>query len=247
MYTFVLILLLLTLPARAQTPPEALRVGLPVDYPPFASFDSTRKTWSGFDVEVLENFAASQHRRFEPVPMHWKNLLEDLAAGRFSIAGGGITITPERAARFDFSAPVLQDGKTPLAPCEKAQRFATLAEIDRPGVRVITNPGGQNEAFDRAHFSRATIIVYPDNRGIFAALAAGKADLMITDAVEARYQARRHPALCAVHPENPFSHGEKAYLLVRDAGLREAINRFLAESARDATLAALRLKWLGEN
>jgi hypothetical protein len=41
-----------------------------------------------------------------------------------------------------FSAPILEDGKTPVTRCENTGKFSALADIDKSGVRVITPPGG---------------------------------------------------------------------------------------------------------
>jgi hypothetical protein len=60
---------------------------------------------------------------------------------------------------------------------------------------VIVNPGGTNECFDRAHLQKATIVQWSDNATIFDALVEGKADLMITDVVETRVQAKLHPGV----------------------------------------------------
>ena len=55
---------------------------------------------------------------------------------------GGVSVTLERAKKGFFSAPYLREGKTPIARCADKDKYQTLAEIDRPGVRVIANPGG---------------------------------------------------------------------------------------------------------
>ena len=52
---------------------------------------------------------------------------------------------------------------------------------------------------------------------IFDRIAAGDADVMITDAIEARLQQRLHPKLCAIHPDSPFDFSEKVVLLPREA------------------------------
>ncbi|MGL1530597.1 transporter substrate-binding domain-containing protein, partial [Vibrio parahaemolyticus] len=90
--------------------------------------------------------------------------------------------------------------KTILSRCADARKFrAGIEPVDRPEVRVIVNPGGTNEQFVREHLGRARIIVFPDNRGVFEELAAGRADVMITDDVEAMLQSRRHPGLCRAY------------------------------------------------
>ena len=83
-----------------------------------------------------------------------------------------------------FSNPALSSGKTPITHCGDQPKYETIAAIDQPGVNVIVNPGGTNERFDKAHLQKATIIQWSDNATTFGALVAGKADLMITDAVE---------------------------------------------------------------
>lgn len=115
----------------------------------------------------------------------WKTLLDDL--GRHCDLGmGGISITLDRAKRAFFTAPYLRDGKTPITRCENAAKFQTLEQIDRPGVRMIVNPGGTNEQFADANLKRATIVRHHDNNTIFDEILKNNADLMITDATETR-------------------------------------------------------------
>ncbi len=94
-----------------------------------------------------------------------------------------------------FSAPNLRYAKTPIARCENRDRFATIEAIDRPGVKVIVNPGGINERFDRANLNQAGLRVHADNTTIFDPIVDGTEDLMITDASEARYQQKLRPEL----------------------------------------------------
>ena len=90
---------------------------------------------------------------------------------------GGISVTPDRAARASYSDTYLQDGKAPITTCADAGRFQTLSQIDQPGVRVVVNPGGTNESYDRQMLKRATIVTFPDNNTIFDELLDGHDDL----------------------------------------------------------------------
>ena len=155
------------------------------------------------------------------MPTAWPMLAHDLQSDAFDIAMGGVSVTLDRQKIGFFSTPYLSDGKTPIARCDEQSKYQTLADIDRPGVRVIVNPGGTNERFDRAHLRQAAIVVQPDNTKIFDALAAGAADVMITDASETRLQEKLHPgALCAIHPDQPFDFSEKAYWMPPDPALK---------------------------
>src|SRR5690606_29352588 len=133
-----------------------------------------------------------------------------------------------------LSAPYYVGGKTAIARCREAAGYSSLEAIDRPGVRVIVNPGGTNEAFVDAHLHRVRKVLHQDNRTIFDALAAGAADVMITDRVEVELQAARNPELCAAAPEN-FTYQEKGYLMPQDTPLKEFVNTWLELAIADGT------------
>ena len=110
---------------------------------------------------------------------------------------------------------------------------------------MIVNPGGTNERFDRAHLHEAEIVVQPDNTAIFDTLAAGGADVMITDASETRLQQKLHPdALCAIHPDKPFDFAEKAYWMAPDPALKAFVDQWLHIMKENGSLDAVRAKWL---
>ncbi len=218
----VLILLIglcLHLPASAQTnrlddilARGVLRVGTTGDYKPFSYRPNPSADFIGLDVELAGQLAKTLGVKLELVPTTWPSLMKDLGEDRFDIAMGGVSISLERQKKAQFSIPYLRDGKTPITRCENKDRFQTLAQIDQSGVRLIVNPGGTNERFARAHVKQASITVYPDNVTIFDQIVAGKADLMITDAIETRLQQKLKPALCALPPEELFDLLPRDYL-----------------------------------
>ena len=144
-----------------------------------------------------------------------------------------------------FSNPVFSNGKTPITHCGDEPKYGTIAAIDQPGVRVIVNPGGTNERFDRAHLQNATIVPWSDNATIFDALVEGKADLMITDVVETKVQARLHPGvLCPVHPNAPFDHSELAYWMPRDPIFAAYVNQWLNLLDLSGERQAILTRWM---
>ncbi|WP_334156951.1 transporter substrate-binding domain-containing protein [Oryzomicrobium sp.] len=221
-----------------------LRVGTPGDYAPFARWQVERGTLVGMDVDLAEALGAALGVKVQWVKTSWPALMADLAAGKFDLAVGGVSVSLERQKRALFSAPYLHDGKTPITRCENVQRFQTLAQIDRPGVRAVVNPGGTNERFARAYLKAAQISVHPDNTTIFDEIVAGRADLMITDAVEARLQQKLRPALCAVHPDAPFDYSEKAFLLPRDFALKAWVDQWLHLAQASGEFERIQARWI---
>ncbi|MGO4451571.1 transporter substrate-binding domain-containing protein [Phyllobacterium sp. TAF24] len=221
-----------------------LKVGSTGDYKPFSFKDPTSGAFSGFDIDQAESLASALGVKLEIVPTSWPQMLQDFEAGKFDVAMGGVSITFDRQKKGLFSIPYMREGKTPIARCTDKDKFKTLADIDKPETTVIANPGGTNEKFARASLKQAKIVIFPDNTKIFDEVAAGRADLMMTDASETRYQEKLHSGvLCAIHPDEPFNFAEKAYWVQRDIGLKAFVDQWLHQSIETGAYNEIYNKW----
>jgi cyclohexadienyl dehydratase len=214
------------------------------DYRPFTYRDSHGR-WSGLDVDMAGDLARRLRVRLEVVPTTWTSLLTDVGA-HCDVAMGGISVTLDRAKRALFSSPYLRDGKASITRCAESARFHDLGDIDRAGVRVIVNPGGTNADFDRTHLHKAAVVTWPDNNTIFDQVAAGAAEVMITDISEIRWQSTIDKQLCGVALDDPFTVEQKAYLLPSGAAdLQQWTDQWLDIVRHDGTYAALSQKYFG--
>lgn len=222
-----------------------LRVGSPGDYRPYTDHDLATDAWRGADIELARALAAHLGVGLVIVPTTWARLGDDAAADRFDVAVGGISVTPERKRRALFSVPYAHDGKTALVGCSRLAGFDELRELNQPATRIVVNPGGTNERFARERLSRAKLTVHADNLSVFDEVVAGRADAMITDAVEARLQATLRPGvLCAAHPDRPFDRSAKALLLPQDARFKRLVDVWLKRLLAEGAVDAARERWL---
>lgn len=225
---------------------KELRVGTTGDYRPF-SYQDAQGTFTGADIDMAKDLAQSLGVKLVLVKTSWPDLMKDLLADKFDIGMGGISVTLLRQRTADFSTPTMIDGKAAIARCGDVAKYKTLAEIDQPATRVIVNPGGTNESFAKSVLKHAHLTVYPDNKTIFDQIASGKADVMLTDASETRYQQTLHPGvLCAVDPTHPFNVSEKAYLLPRDPAWKAYVDQWLHQDQLTGRMQAIFTPWLGK-
>ncbi|MBF6226583.1 transporter substrate-binding domain-containing protein [Nocardia abscessus] len=240
-------LVAVAIPAAAQPSPtpNVLRACTPGDYPPYSIRDNAGG-YRGVDVDLARGFATLLGRPIEFVPVTWATLRTDFAERNCDLAVGGISDLPSRRAFADFSIAYGTDGKAPITHRANGAAYATIAEINRPGVRVIANRGGTNEEFARKNFSDAQLTLWPDNLTIFGEIEQGRADVFVTDSVEGRYRVRQHPDLQVLHPEAPFDSFGKV-LLVRkdDPVLATALDAYLATQLATGAVDRLFDQWIG--
>ncbi len=222
----------------------SLKIGTTGDYRPFTYDNPETKAFEGIDIDMAQSLAEALGVKPEFVKTAWPNLMSDFSADKFDIAMGGVSVSLARQKRGFFSIPYMIDGKTPIARCADKDKFQTLAEIDKPTVRVIVNPGGTNEQFARDNVKQAPIAIYKDNVTIFDQIVAGKADVMITDASETMLHQKMQPTLCAIHPDRPFNFAEKAYWLQPDIALKEFVDQWLHQAIMTKEYQKVADKWL---
>ncbi len=251
---FASVLLLCCLPAAAalaQTPSRlddvlksgTLRVCTPGDYKPF-SFLRPDGGYEGLDIDLVDAAAKALGVKVEMVKTAWPQLMKDFQE-KCDVAVGGISVTTDRQKAAFFTVAYMVNGKAPITKCENVAKFQTVADIDKPGVTVIENPGGSNERFARANFKQAKIVIFPDNVTIFDEILKGNADVMISESVETIVQAKLRPGLCAVNPDKPLQYGEMAWLLPRgDATMKAWMDTWFHLAKASGDYDRVTARWL---
>ena len=217
-----------------------LRVGTAGDYQPMSYLDPETRRYVGFDAELAEDLADALGVELEYVETSWPTLMADTLAGRFDLAICGITITDARQEQALMSDGYLGNGKTVLCRAEDAGRYTSLSAINRPEVRVMENPGGLNEKFARENLPNATLIIHDVNQEIPGLVAAGEADVMITEIMEAGYYVGQDSRLAAPLIYAPFTQGQLGVLMPKvSETLLDYVNAFLAQEKAGGRIDAL--------
>ena len=222
-----------------------LLVGTTGDYRPL-SFCEPDGTYWGFDIEVANEIAKSLGVGVQFVKTSWPTLTADVQTEpqMFDFAIGGITITDTRKETMLMSEGYLANGKTILCRASERDRYTSLADIDKPEVRVMVNPGGLNEKFANDNLTHATIIVHPKNEEIPTLIADGEADVMITEITEAPYYVQTDSRLAAPLLNAPFTHGEIGVLMQKgQEDLLKMVNNSIRKMKQDGNLRRLHEKY----
>ena len=224
-----------------------IRIGTTGDYIPMSYRNPKTGAYEDIDAELSQLIADSLGVKIEYVPTSWPTLTADTLAGKFDIALCGISRNYARAKTMAMSDAYGEGafGKTILCRKSDAKKYQSLADIDKPEVRVMINPGGTNEKFAHANLKKAKLIVHQENADIPRQVAEGNADIMITETVEAARYIERNDKLAAPLMKAPFTRHSCGILMQKgDQEFLNYINFVLAELKMDGTLAKLEKKYL---
>ena len=215
------------------------------DYRPL-SFREPDGTYWGFGIDVANEIARRLGVDIEFKKTSWPTLTADVLTEPqiFDLAIGGITITDTRRETMLMSDGYLANGKTILCRASEADRYKSLADIDKPEVTVMVNPGGLNEKFANENLTHANIVVYQKNEEIPTLVAEGAADVMITEITEAPYYVQTDPRLAAPLLNAPFTHGEIGVLMQKgQEDLLQMVNNVICQMKSDGSLRKLHEKY----
>ena len=224
-----------------------IRIGTTGDYIPMSYRNPKTGVYEGIAAELSQLIADSLGVKIEYVPTSWPTLTADTLAGKFDIALCGISRNYARAKTMAMSDAYGEGafGKTILCRKSDAKKYQSLADIDKPEVRVMINPGGTNEKFAHANLKKAKLIVHQENADIPRQVAEGNADIMITETVEAARYIELNDKLAAPLMKAPFTRHSCGILMQKgDQEFLNYINFVLAELKMDGTLAKLEKKYL---
>ena len=224
-----------------------IKIGTTGDYKPMSYFNKETGEYEGIDAELSKIIAESLGVKIEYIPTTWPTLTADTLAGKFDIALCGISrnYAREKVLAMSDGYGVGIFGKTILCRKADAKKFKTLADINKPEVRVMINPGGTNEKFANANLKNAQIIVFNENAEIPHQISIGNADIMITETVEALNYIKSDKNLAAPLIDKPFTKHSCGILMQKgDQEFLNYINFVLAELRMDGTLETLENKYL---
>ena len=222
-----------------------LLVGTTGDYCPMSYFDSRTNSYVGFDIELAKDLANTLGVKVKFVPTTWKTLMKDTVDNKFDVAISGITITDERKHQALMSRGYLDNGKTVLCRKTDVNKYKDLESINRPDVRVIENHGGLNEKFAREHLPKANLIIHSVNYEIPHLIDIGKADVMITEVIEAKYYSGINKNLSAPLSDSPFTKGQIGMLIPkRNKKLLKFTNKFINDEIKSGRIKELKRKYI---
>ncbi len=128
----------------------------------------------GFEIDVAKQLAKDLGVQPKFHELAWNDILPALLNKKIDIIISGMTITPQRALKVNFSQPYAESGVGLATNMELTQSFSSLQDLNRSNVTLTAVEG--TVADDLAHriFPKAAIKTFATSHDAIDALTAGK-------------------------------------------------------------------------
>ncbi|HHY15173.1 MAG TPA: basic amino acid ABC transporter substrate-binding protein [Firmicutes bacterium] len=231
------------LPARGG---EVLKVATEAGFMPFEYVDEKTGELLGFDMDLIRAIAAVLELEIKIDNIIWDGLIPALLNNNYDAVIAGVTITEERAASVDFSAPYFESVLT-IVTKRNVENVTDLGSLKGKTAAVQINTTGDFEASDLFEAGGLkTVLRYDTVPDAMQSVIIGAADVVVVDlpVAEAYLEANPQAPLAHVGPvaENEF-YG--IAINKKNKALLEQINGALAQLHQNGTYDAIYEKWFG--
>lgn len=220
-----------------------LVVGIEGTYPPF-TYHNDDGSLAGLDVELGTALAEKLGVEVEFQEAAWDSLLIGIDSGRFDTVINSVSITDERAEKYDFSDPYYYEARRVVV---RADDDSIHAPEDLNGKKLATN--ATNAFIPWYEEQGAEVVGIDTSAEAIEMLLSGRVDFVGTSVPVLNAYLDEHPdakdklkeAFVIPNSEDiiaiPVRKGETEFL--------DAINAALAELRADGTLKTISEKYLG--
>ncbi|MFC5353760.1 substrate-binding periplasmic protein [Azospirillum himalayense] len=182
-----------------------LKIGY-IPSPPGTAKDPKTGELTGFYVDAARAIAEQMGVRPVFIETTWANFVAGLQAGQFDMSIGATFATVKRATVVDFTKPIFYLGSVAVVKNDEA-RFASLADMNKPDVRIAVVQGTAAEDFVRRTIPNAklTSLAGGNLTAGFMEVAAGRADASFEDLFTATRFTEQQPGVKMLFNDRPVN------------------------------------------
>ncbi|MEJ0068556.1 MAG: ABC transporter substrate-binding protein [Pseudomonadota bacterium] len=184
---------------------KKIKIGF-IPSPPSAIKDPKTGELSGFYVDAVR--LVFKTANVEPVFVEttWGNFVTGLQSGQFDLSIAGTFATVPRATAVEFTKPVSYLGYSAIVK-KGETRFHEIADLNRDDIKIAVIQGGASVEYAKENFPKAPLATLATGNLLapFVEVTAGRADVGIEDAWQAKRYAKEHPEVVDLFEGRPYN------------------------------------------
>ncbi len=170
-----------------------LRVGIS-SFIPWAMQDKTGK-YIGFEIDVATRLAKDFGLELELLPTRWSGIIPALLTGKFDIIICGLTSTPERSLRVNFTIPYDYTSIEAVGRKDKLDSITRFEPLNNAETIVAVRTGTTAATAAKLVLPKATIRYFDEEAPAIQEMIAGRAHVVFGASPLGSFEVLRNPTL----------------------------------------------------
>lgn len=179
----------------------ALRVAGILNEDPYFNKDPRTGEWRGFAIDMARDIAENLGVKLEVVESSWGNSILDVQSGKVDLALA-LTALPKRALSVYFTAPTYYNSFVIVSP--KAElKGLDWKTLNDPKITYAVDIGSSQDLIATQYLPKAKVLRFKTRDEAVIAVATGKADAIVSTALNAMVLSKRNNKLGTVLVPKP--------------------------------------------
>lgn len=218
------------------TKTQTLRVCIWPEYYAISYRNPRTRELEGIDIDIANELAKELKAKLEFVETSFAAFIADLQADKCDVGMFGVGATLSRAKAVSFSEPYIVTSIYGVTRKDHA-KIKSWDDMDRPGITVAVQLGSYVESFMKEYLKQAKVLSVQPPATREGEVAAGRADILMTDYPIAKKLEALHDWTKIISPKEALAVTPYAYVVVpEDQTWLNYINLFVQTIKRDGRL-----------
>lgn len=174
--------------------------------PPSTIKDPASGELKGFGVDAMRYICTTLNVEPVFVETTWANFVSGLNSSQFDVCIAGTFATILRAGAVQFTRPIWYLGYSAVAK-KGDTRFAKPADLNKEGIKIALIQGGASVEYAKENWPKAERVLLSTGNltAPFIEVAAGRVDVGVEDAWQARRFCAAQPGVTDLFGKTPYN------------------------------------------
>ncbi len=215
---------------------KTLRIATEGAYPPF-NYTNADGSLAGYDVDVANALCKQMQAECEIVAQDWDGIIPGLLAQKYDAVVAGMSITPERQEKVDFTEPYFANTMVWLTDTESSFDPNTIQNLTLGGQRSTTPGAYLQDNYEGKDGN--SVQLYDNYDNAYLDLKSGRSDAVLAEKVSAKSWLTDNPEGFGIVGDEIDNDDNIAIAVRKGDALRDDFNAALNEIRSNGELARL--------
>ncbi len=199
---------------------------------------------AGFEIDVAKKLSKDMGVTPEFISYDWEKLIPALIDGKIDIIIAGMSITPKRALKINFSLPYATSGTGLATHTEATKHIKSVKELNQKSIKIGVVSETVSESLARQVFDKAVIHVFQKSKEAEDAIVNGKIHAYMESEPIPRFIALEHPEKVDVPLSEPLLITKTGFAINKgDADFLSFLNSWIISREADTWLESTHDYW----